>query len=55
MSDPIEIWGNGWVRAYDNLDRRMDCTPQEEWTPEMVARAVSDQRASGAIKKGLSD
>ena len=41
---PIEVWGNGWARPYDDLDRRMGCIPQKDWTAEMYARAVSDQQ-----------
>ena len=47
-NEPIEVWVNGWARPYDNLDRRIACTPQNEWTPEMIARVLSDQRLPAA-------
>ena len=51
MNEPIEVWGNGWARPYDALDRRIARTPQQsQWTPEMWARVVSDQQASDPAK-----
>jgi len=45
VSEPIMVMGNGWCRAYDDLDRRIAATPQSEWTPEMIARVKQDQQA----------
>lgn len=50
-NEPIEVWINGAVRPYDNLDRRMACTPQSEWTAEMVARVASDQAVYESQKR----
>jgi hypothetical protein len=44
MNEPTEVLVGRSVRPYDNLDRRMACTLQDQWTPEMYARAVSDQQ-----------
>ena len=44
MNEPTEVLVGRSVRPYDNLDRRMACTPQDQWTPEMEARIKSDQQ-----------
>lgn len=51
MNEPIGVWGYGWARPYDDLDRRIACTPQSQWTLEMIARVVSDQKMSDQTRK----